>query len=50
DGHNSHHMHALMEYPRAHRMLVLHHFTHVYQALDVMIFSILKRCWSESRD
>ena len=35
DGRNSHHMYALMEYLRHHRMLVLHHFTHVYQALDV---------------
>ena len=26
------------------------HTTHVYQGLDVVIFSVLKRCWTEERD
>ncbi|KZT09184.1 uncharacterized protein LAESUDRAFT_627679, partial [Laetiporus sulphureus 93-53] len=26
------------------------HITHVYQGLDIVVFSVLKKCWSEERD
>lgn len=26
------------------------HTTHVYQGLDVVVFAVLKKCWSEERD
>jgi len=26
------------------------HTTHIYQGLDVVVFAVLKRCWSEERD
>lgn len=53
DGHNSHYTRGFLEYAREHRIHVLcypSHSTHLYQGLDVVIFSILKRAWTEFRD
>lgn len=53
DGHNSHYTHSFLEYARTHQILVLcypSHTTHIYQGLDVVIFSVLKRHWSEAHD
>ena len=49
DGHNSHYMHAFLEFLRAHWIDVvgyLSHSTHIYQGLDVVIFGPLKHNWS----
>ena len=51
DGHNSHYMRGFLEYAREHKIHVLcypSHLTHLYQGLDVVIFSVLKRCWSDA--
>lgn len=53
DGHNSHYTVGLLQYARDHKIHVLcypSHSTHVYQGVDVVIFSVLKRAWSEFRD
>jgi hypothetical protein len=53
DGHNSHYTRAFIEYGRANCILVLcypSHTTHVYQALDVGVFSVLKLMFSQERD
>ncbi|KZP13127.1 DDE-domain-containing protein, partial [Athelia psychrophila] len=53
DGHNSHYTRAFLQYARTHQILVLcypAHTTHIYQGLDVVIFSVLKKCLSEERD
>ena len=53
DGHNSHYRQGFLEYAREHKIHVLcypSHSTHLYQGLDVVIFSVLKRCWSDARD
>ncbi|KZP14784.1 DDE-domain-containing protein, partial [Athelia psychrophila] len=53
DGHNSHYTHDFLRYAREHNIMVLcypAHTTHVYQGLDVVVFSVLKRYWSEERD
>jgi hypothetical protein len=53
DGHNSHYMLGFLEYAQDHKIVVLcypSHSTHVYQGLDVVIFSTLKRAWSDERD
>jgi hypothetical protein len=53
DGHNSHYTRGFLEYARENRIHVLcypSHSTHLYQGLDVVIFSVLKRCWSDARD
>ena len=53
DGHSSHFTMGFLEYARNHKITVLcylSHSTHVYQGLDVVIFSVLKRAWSEERD
>lgn len=53
DGHNSHYTIAFLLYAREHLILVLcypAHTTHVYQGLDVVIFSVLKRFLMEERD
>lgn len=53
DGHNSHYTRGFLEYARTHQILVLcypAHTTHIYQGLDVVIFSILKKDLSEERD
>lgn len=53
DGHNSHYTRGFLQYARAHRIHVIcypAHATHVYQGLDVVVFAVLKRHWSEERD
>lgn len=53
DGHNSHYTRGFIEYARLHRIEVVcypSHGTHVYQGLDVIIFSVLKLNWSNARD
>ncbi|TFY67238.1 hypothetical protein EVJ58_g1758 [Rhodofomes roseus] len=53
DGHNSHYTRAFLEYARLHTISVIcypSHSTHIYQGLDVIIFSVLKRCWTDERD
>lgn len=53
DGHNSHYTRAFLEYARKNRIHVLcypAHTTHVYQGLDVVVFAVLKHCWTEERD
>lgn len=53
DGHNSHFTKAFLDYARTHKIHVLcypSHATHVYQGLDVAVFSVLKRFWAEERD
>ncbi|KAF8228561.1 CENP-B protein, partial [Tricholoma matsutake] len=53
DGHNSHYNRAFLEYARKNQIVVLcypSHSTHIYQGLDVVIFSILKRRWTEAQD
>jgi DDE superfamily endonuclease len=53
DGHNSHYTKGFLEYARNHNIHVLcypAHATHVYQGLDVAVFSVLKRYWAEERE
>jgi len=53
DGHSSHFTMGFLEYARNYKITMLcypSHSTHVYQGLDVVIFSVLKRAWSEERD
>ena len=53
DGHNSHYTRGFLEYAQNHGIHVLCyplHSTHIYQGLDVVIFSVLKRRWTEARD
>jgi hypothetical protein len=55
DGHNSHHTVDFLLYAREHLIVVLclcyiPHFTHIYQGLDVVIFSPLKKYIGEERD
>ena len=53
DGHSSHYTLGFLEYARDNNIVVLcypSHSTHVYQGLDVVIFSVLKRAWSDERD
>lgn len=53
DGHNSHYTRGFLEYARTQRIHVLcypSHTTHVYQGLDVVVFSVLKRAIGEERD
>jgi hypothetical protein len=53
DGHNSHYTRGFLEYARLHMIVVIcypSHGTHVYQGLDVVIFAVLKKNWSEARD
>ncbi|THU92506.1 DDE-domain-containing protein, partial [Dendrothele bispora CBS 962.96] len=53
DGHNSHYTLGFLHFARAHRIHVLcypAHGTHVYQGLDVVIFSPLKRYWTEEKE
>ena len=53
DGHNSHYTLEFLDYARQHNIHVLcypAHSTHVYQGLDVVIFSPLKRFWTQERD
>jgi hypothetical protein len=53
DGHSSHYTLGFLEHARDNNVVVLcypSHSTHVYQGLDVVIFSVLKRAWSDERD
>lgn len=53
DGHSSHYTLGFLEYAHNNDIVVLcypSHSTHVYQGLDVVIFSVLKRAWSDERD
>jgi hypothetical protein len=53
DGHNSHYTQSFLKHARECRIRVLcypSHSTHLYQGLDVVIFSILKRSWTKFRD
>ncbi|KIY60695.1 CENP-B protein, partial [Cylindrobasidium torrendii FP15055 ss-10] len=53
DGHVSHYTGQFLRHAREHRIEVVcypSHSTHVYQGLDVVIFSQLKTCWSRARD
>ena len=53
DGHNSHYTQGFLEYARNHNIHVLcypAHATHVYQGLDIAVFSVLKRYWAEERE
>jgi hypothetical protein len=53
DGHNSHYTVEFLTYAIEHEIAVLcypSHCTHIYQGLDVVIFSPLKKYWQEERD
>jgi len=53
DGHNSHYTVAFLLYAREHLIIVLcyiPHGTHIFQGLDVVIFSPLKTILGEERD
>lgn len=53
DGHSSHYTMSFLEYAHNNKIIVLcypSHSTHIYQGLDVVIFSALKRTWSDERD
>jgi len=52
DGHNSHYSFEFLNYACTHKIHVLcypAHTTHVYQGLDVVVFSVLKQCWADER-
>lgn len=53
DGHVSHYTRGFLQYAREHNIEVIaypSHSTHVYQGLDVVIFSPLKKNWTRARD
>lgn len=53
DGHSSHFTIGFLQYARNNKIIILcypSHSTHVYQGLDVVIFSVLKRGWSDKCD
>ena len=53
DGHSSHYTLGFLEYAQNNNVVVLcypSHSTRVYQELDVVIFSALKRAWSDEWD
>ena len=53
DGHISHYTRGFLEYAQEHKIVILcypAYGTHVYQGLDVAVFSVLKRAWSNERD
>ncbi|KAF8227778.1 hypothetical protein L208DRAFT_1040059, partial [Tricholoma matsutake] len=53
DGHSLHYTLGFLEYAWDNNIVVLcypSHSTHVYQGLDVVIFSVLKRAWSDEQD
>ena len=53
DGHNSHYTVKFLTYAVKHDITVLcypSHCTHIYQGLDVVIFSPLKKYWQEEHD
>lgn len=52
DGHASHFTFSFLDYARKHNIHVLcypSHGTHVFQGLDVVVFSVLKREWTTAR-
>ncbi|RPD80572.1 DDE-domain-containing protein, partial [Lentinus tigrinus ALCF2SS1-7] len=52
DGHVSHYTFDFLDYARQNHIHILcypSHSTHVYQGLDVVIFSVLKREWTTAR-
>lgn len=52
DGHTSHYTREFLKYAQEHKIHILcypSHVTHVYQGLDVVIFSVLKCYWAEER-
>lgn len=53
DGHSSYYTIGFLEYARNNKIIVLcylSHSTHIYQGLDVVIFSVLKWTWSDEHD
>ena len=53
DGHSSHFTMGFLQYARNNKIIILcypSHSTHVYQGLDVVIFNVLKRAWSNEGD
>ncbi|TFK82751.1 CENP-B protein, partial [Polyporus arcularius HHB13444] len=53
DGHSSHFTYDFLDYARQNKIHVLcypSHGTHVFQGLDVVVFSSLKRHWTAERD
>jgi hypothetical protein len=53
DGHNSHYTYNFIQHAHTHHIDVLcypSHSTHLFQGLDVVVFGVLKQCWSEARD
>ncbi|KDQ60033.1 hypothetical protein JAAARDRAFT_113007, partial [Jaapia argillacea MUCL 33604] len=53
DGYNSHYTQGFLKYARIHNIHILcylSHLTQIYQGLDVMVFSVLKRFWIEECD
>ncbi|KIK77919.1 hypothetical protein PAXRUDRAFT_84901, partial [Paxillus rubicundulus Ve08.2h10] len=53
DGHNSHYTREFLDYARDQNIHVLcypAHATHIYQGLDVIIFSSLKNYWTQEHD
>ncbi|RXW15028.1 hypothetical protein EST38_g10826 [Candolleomyces aberdarensis] len=53
DGHNSHYTLGFLQYARDNRIEVLcypSHSTHLFQGLDIIIFSPLKKAWTKSHD
>ena len=53
NGHNSHYTRRFLDYAQEHNIHVLcypAHGTHIYQGLNVAVFSVLKRYWAEERD
>ena len=53
NGHSSHYTMSLLDYAHNNSIVILcypSHSTHIYQGLDVVIFSVLKQMWSEECD
>lgn len=53
DGHQSHCTRGFLEHARKNHIEVIcypAHSTHIYQGLDVVVFSVLKRAWTKARD
>ncbi|PPQ89756.1 hypothetical protein CVT25_015812, partial [Psilocybe cyanescens] len=53
DGHNSHYTVPLLQYARENQIVIIcypAHGTHIYQGLDVVVFSPLKKYLSQERD
>jgi hypothetical protein len=53
DVHNSHYTQGFLQYAHKNHIHILcysAHTTHIYQGLDVIVFAVLKQCWSEEQD